>query len=140
MRPEVAVGAVIVHDGRLALVRRAHEPGAGRWSLPGGRVEAGETLYEAVVREVAEETGLAVAVDRFLGWVERIDPARGHHFVILDFMALPEDPEPTLTPSDDVDRAEWVDMADLEHYETVDGLLEFLEDHGIIEGPRTFEL
>ena len=58
-RPEVAVGAVIVDDDHLLLIRRGHGPAAGKWSVPGGRVERGETLAEAVVREVREETGLA---------------------------------------------------------------------------------
>ena len=58
--------------GRLLCIRRGHGPGAGLWSLPGGRVEAEESLYEAVVREVMEETGLEVVVDRFVGYVERI--------------------------------------------------------------------
>ncbi len=71
--PEVAVGAVCTHDDALLLVRRGRGPAAGEWSVPGGRVEWGETLREAVVRETAEETGLEVVVDRFLGWVERID-------------------------------------------------------------------
>ena len=58
-RPEVAVGAIAVDAGRLLLVRRGHGPAAGLWSVPGGRVEPGEMLVEAVVRELAEETGLA---------------------------------------------------------------------------------
>src|SRR5690606_15457197 len=59
--PQVCVGAVVMHDGALLLVQRAHDPEAGSWSLPGGRVEPGEPLWEAVVREVREETSLDVA-------------------------------------------------------------------------------
>ena len=79
-RPAVGVGAVARRDDDLLLVRRGHGPGAGSWSIPGGHVEMGETLHEALVREVAEETGLEVVVDRFLGWVERfgVDPEPFH--------------------------------------------------------------
>ncbi|MHB1912084.1 MAG: NUDIX domain-containing protein, partial [Acidimicrobiales bacterium] len=66
MRPEVCVGAVVVDDDRLLLIRRGHGPAAGEWSVPGGRVEAGETLAEAVVREVLEETGLEIVCDDLL--------------------------------------------------------------------------
>ena len=83
MTPEVCVGAIAVEEGRLLLVRRGHGPAAGEWSVPGGRVEAGETLAEAVVRELLEETGVEGVCDRMVGWVERISD--DHHFVILDF-------------------------------------------------------
>ncbi|MHB1924807.1 MAG: NUDIX domain-containing protein, partial [Acidimicrobiales bacterium] len=83
MRPEICVGAVVVDDERLLMIRRGHGPAAGEWSVPGGRVEVGETLAEAVVREVMEETGLEVVCDDLLGWVERISDE--DHFVILDF-------------------------------------------------------
>ena len=72
IRPEVGVGAVAVHDGAVLLVRRGKGPAAGEWSVPGGHVEMGETLHEAIVREVLEETALEVVVDRFLGFVERM--------------------------------------------------------------------
>ena len=72
MRPEVCVGAIAVEEGRLLLVRRGHGPAAGEWSIPGGRVEAGELLAEAVVRELLEETGVEGVCDRMVGWVERI--------------------------------------------------------------------
>src|SRR5689334_22963356 len=106
--PEVAVGAVALHEGRILLVRRGHGPAAGFWSVPGGRVEHGETLHEAVVREVAEETGLHVAVDGFLGWVERIaDEPDGPHFVILDFAVTAFDPDAPITAGDDSAEVMW---------------------------------
>jgi ADP-ribose pyrophosphatase YjhB (NUDIX family) len=80
---ELCVGAIVVLDGQLLLVQRANEPSAGEWSVPGGRVEPGETLAEAVVRELGEETGLEGVCGPLVGWVERIDER--HHFVILDF-------------------------------------------------------
>ena len=94
--------------------------------MPGGRVERGETLHEAVVREVAEETGLAVVVDHFLGWVERIDGTE--HFVIMDFAvtALDADAEPSA--GDDAAEAAWVPIDELGDYRLAPGLLDFLED------------
>ena len=82
-RVEVAVGAVVRRADKLLLVRRGREPGAGEWSVPGGRVEPGELLVEAVVRELREETGLRGVCGPLVGWVERI--SEDHHFVILDF-------------------------------------------------------
>jgi 8-oxo-dGTP diphosphatase len=125
-RPEVCVGAVVVADGRLLLVRRAHEPGAGEWSVPGGRVEAGETLADAVVREVAEETGLDVVCGDLLGWVERIGDA--HHFVILDF-ACELVGEGAPVAGDDAAEAAWVPLPQVAGLPLVPGLLRFLEAH-----------
>jgi mutator protein MutT len=131
-RPEVAVGAVALRDGALLHVRRGHGPAAGTWSVPGGRVEAGETLHEAVVREVTEETGLAVAVERFLGWAERIDPEPGGaHVVILDFAVTSlsgDDP----VAGDDAAEVAWVPVGDLPEYRIVPGLLDFLEERGVL--------
>ena len=140
MIPEVAVGAVIVHDGRILLIRRAEPPSQGRWSVPGGRVLAGETLHEAVVREVTEETGLEVLVVDFLGWVERIDSETDTHFVILDFAAQPADPDLAPHAATDAADARWFDLDELDGLDLVDNLLDFLMDTGVVERTRTFEL
>jgi len=129
-RPEIAVGAVVVRDDCLLVIRRGHGPGAGEWSVPGGRVEAGETLHEAVVREMWEETGLEVVVERFLGWVERLGD--DHHFVILDFVVGLLDAEATVVAGDDAAEAAWVPLHELSEIRLVAGLHEFLTDHGVI--------
>ena len=89
-RPVVGVGAVIPIDGRIVLVKRLHEPLAGRWNLPGGAVEAGETLAAACAREVLEETGLIVSVGPLIEAFDRITvDAAGkvqYHFVLMDYL------------------------------------------------------
>lgn len=127
-RPEVAVGAILREADGLLLVRRGHGPAAGEWSLPGGRVEWGETLAEAVVREVLEETGLEVVCGRFVGWVERIAP--DHHFFIADFEAVVVGG--ALRPGDDAAEAVWAPLSDLAELALVEGLAEFLHDHGVL--------
>jgi 8-oxo-dGTP diphosphatase len=130
VRPEVAVGGVAVHDGALLVVRRGRGPAAGEWSVPGGRVEPGETLRAAVGREVLEETGLEVVVDRFLGWVERISDE--FHFVILDFAVTVLDPQRDPVPADDAVDVAWVPLQELSEWRLVDGLYEFLHDVEIV--------
>lgn len=129
VRPEVCVGAIVVDDGRLLLVRRGHGPAAGWWSVPGGRVEPGETLAEAVVRELAEETGLEGVCERLVGWVERIGD--DHHFVILDFaVTLLESRQPVAGA--DAAEAAWVPVEEVSEQRLVEGLAEFLHEHGVI--------
>jgi 8-oxo-dGTP diphosphatase len=131
MRPEVCVGAVAVVEGRLLLVRRGHGPAAGEWSLPGGRVEGGETLAEAVVRELAEETGLEAVCEDLVGWVERIGD--GYHFVIFDFVVtVLDDPETVPSAAGDAAEAAWVALDEVTHLRLTEGLVEFLHDHGIV--------
>ena len=128
-RPEVCVGAIAVDAERLLLVRRGHGPAAGEWSIPGGRVEQGETLAEAVVRELAEETGLEGVADRFVGWVERI--AADHHFVILDFAVTVLDPRDPVA-GEDAAEAAWVPLDEVGEWRLVEGLAEFLHEHGFL--------
>jgi ADP-ribose pyrophosphatase YjhB (NUDIX family) len=121
------VGAVI-HDaaGRLLLVRRANDPGRGQWSLPGGRVEPGESDASAVAREIHEETGLEVLTGALVGSVQR--PAPAGVFVIFDYRA--EVTGGLLHAGDDADEVAWVDMAKFSSFEArgllVDELAETL--------------
>ncbi len=129
-RPEMCVGAVVLDDDRLLMIRRGRAPGIGLWSLPGGRVERGETLAEAVVRELAEETGLECVCGPLIGWVERISD--DHHFVILDFEATAFDDTAEPRAGDDAAEAAWIPLHTLDELDIVDGVVEFLADHGII--------
>jgi ADP-ribose pyrophosphatase YjhB (NUDIX family) len=131
-RPELCVGAIAVDDDLILLIRRGHGPGKGVWSVPGGRVEDGETLAEAVIRELYEETGLDGVCEGFVGWVERIQP--DYHYVILDFsVTILSEHEPVA--GDDAAEAAWVLLAEVADLELADGLAEFLHDHDIL---RTF--
>lgn len=127
-RPEVAVGAVVVRDGRLLLVRRGRGVGRGRWSLPGGRVEAGETLAQALRRELREETGLDGTVGALCGVAERI--GADHHYVILDYWVDVGGREPVA--GDDAAAVRWAGRADLDRLDLVERLVEFLAQHGVL--------
>jgi 8-oxo-dGTP diphosphatase len=124
----VAVG-LVARDraGRLLLVERANPPAKGRWSLPGGRVEWGETLAEAAARELREETGLEAAVGEIAGTVERI--GEGHHYLIVDLWAeLAGDAAPV--PAGDASAARLVDLDELPGYRLSPGLAGFLAGIG----------
>jgi 8-oxo-dGTP diphosphatase len=131
-RPELCVGAVVVHDDRLLLVRRGRGAATGSWSVPGGRVERGETLEHAVRRELAEETGLQANDVSHLGFVERIDES--WHFVIHDYLVTVTDPDPgTARAGDDAAELDWVPLARLRtRTGIVPGLVEFLTDCGVL--------
>lgn len=123
----------IVHDrgDRLLLIRRAREPGRGLWSLPGGRVEPGETEQEAVVREIAEETGLAVRVLRLAGRVRRPAPD-GRVYDIGDYLCVLADDSRTPSAGDDADDARWVGDAEFGRLPVVEGMREILREWGAL--------
>lgn len=111
LAPQVAVGAIIQRDGELLMVKRAQEPAAELWSIPGGRVEAGELLADALRREVLEETGLSVEVGELAGILEV--PGTELHYVILDYFVTISGDDTTPRPGSDVSDARWVPLADI---------------------------
>lgn len=124
--PVVGVGGVIVKDGRAIIVKRANDPYKGQWSIPGGHVELGESLRDAVRREMREETGLAVEVGPVIEVFERIQagehppdrPSGSHiryHFVIIDYLCTCAGGE--LCAGDDAADAKWVTSEELDGYD-----------------------
>ena len=129
--PIVGIGAVIVKDNKVLLIKRAGDPGRGLWSIPGGLVELGEKIKDAVCREVKEETGLDVRVGEIADVTEIItrdeEGKVKYHFVIVDFFA--EVLRGELKPSSDALEAKWVEFKDLRKYrltETVERLFKKL--------------
>ena len=121
-RPIVGVGAVVIRDGHVLLVQRAQEPLSGKWTLPGGAVELGETLEEAVVRELREETGLEVRVLELIEAFERMarddnDRLR-YHYVLLDYLCVPVSGE--LLAGSDVAAAAWVRPEEFVRYQVTE--------------------
>jgi ADP-ribose pyrophosphatase len=123
------VGAIVLDDaGRLLLVRRGRPPDAGRWSLPGGRVEPGESDAEAVVREVREETGLIVTVGALAGTVHRPAPGGGV-YEINDYLATAVGGG--LAPGDDAADVRWCRPDELRRLPLTPGLLDALAEWGV---------
>jgi 8-oxo-dGTP diphosphatase len=124
------VGAVVTDaQGRLLMIKRGHEPGAGLWSIPGGRIEPGETDAEALVREMLEETSLTVAPGRLLGRVQRPGPG-GAVIDIRDYAATVVGGTPR--PGDDAADVRWVAAGELDSLEITEGLIEALTDWGVL--------
>jgi 8-oxo-dGTP diphosphatase len=124
-----AGGIIFDADGRLLLILRTKAPSSGTWSVPGGKCEPGESAAEACVREVAEETGLRVAIQRFAGRVHRCAPG-GIEYVIDDFVCGVLSGK--LAAGDDAADAGWFSAADLTGLPLAEGLLEALADWGLL--------
>ncbi len=126
----LAASAVVVDSrGRVLLVKRGAEPERGRWSVPGGSVDPGETLAEAAAREAFEETGVHVQIVREL-WVATVPTGDGRQFEIHDLLATAT--TGTLTPGDDADDARWVAADELDALPLTTGLAGYLERAGLI--------
>ena len=137
--PRVGVGAVILHEGRVLLVKRGGQPSAGKWSLPGGLVHLGESTVEAVRREVAEECALTIRIAGVAGVVDRVvRDAAGrvrYHYVLVDYLAYPESGE-AVAGSDAAD-VRWVEVERVDELEITDGLVEMIHRAmALTEGSR----
>jgi len=132
-QPIVGVGALIIHDGRLVLVKRGVEPSRGRWSIPGGAVELGEGVREAVLREAREECGLDIEIlnERPMDAVDNIsrDEEGGlrYHYVLLQFLTRPRGGK--LTPGSDVLDAKWVPLEEVETFDLTESFRSFFKKH-----------
>jgi 8-oxo-dGTP diphosphatase len=124
-RPIVAVGAVILDGDRVLLIQRGREPLKGQWSLPGGLVEVGETLEDALAREVREETSLDVVVGPLVDVLDTIRRDAGgraeYHYIIIDYTCrVRSGTSKTPTRGSDADDARWVAIGDLPRYQVSD--------------------
>lgn len=133
MRPIVGVGAVILQDGKIILVKRRAEPGKDRWSIPGGSVHLSEKVQDATVREAKEESGLDIEIvdDRPLGVFDSIvTDERGrtkYHFTLLEFLAKPKGG--SLKAAEDAADARWVPLDEVKKYDLTSSFRTFFEKH-----------
>jgi 8-oxo-dGTP diphosphatase len=124
--PQLAVSAAIFRDGKILLVRRARSPAKGVYSLPGGRVEFGETLHAALHREVDEETGLRIEIVDLAGWREVVPgTGGGGHYLILSFAARWNFGEPVL--NDELDDFRWLAPDALDDLAVTAGLQDIIQ-------------
>ena len=128
-RPYVGIGGIIVHEGRVVLVKRRFAPLAGEWSIPGGAVETGETLEACLIREMAEETGFTVEVGPVVEVLDRItrdDEGKVlYHFVLIDYLCWPVGGE--LRAGSDVAEAVLAEPSELAQYELTEQALSVIE-------------
>ncbi len=116
-QPQIAVGALVIKDEKILLVKRGKPPSQGLWALPGGRVNWGETLAQAAEREVLEETGIAVKASHIIYIFDSITRDENgtvrFHYVIIDFLAHLIQPDAHPIPADDAEDARWLTLAQL---------------------------
>ncbi len=134
--PWVGVGAVVIRDGRLLVVKRGNEPNQGKWSIPGGAIELGETLQEAAVREVLEECSVQIEIERILDAAQNvIRDEKGQvkfHFVLVDFIGRYVSGE--AKARSDAEECRWVPLEEVEGMDITAALREMLKRHKIIQG------
>jgi ADP-ribose pyrophosphatase YjhB (NUDIX family) len=128
--PRVGVGAVVLSRGRVLLARRGKPPAQGRWSLPGGLVDLGETSVDAARREVLEECGISVRIAELVGVLDRVtrdgDGRVRYHWLLVDYLAFPEADDDTITAGDDAAEVRWVPIDEVTRMQTTDGLIDMI--------------
>jgi mutator protein MutT len=131
--PITAVAAIILQNDKILLIKRGSEPNIGKWSIPGGSIEFGETLEEAVKREVREETGLEINVGELAGVLDLIVKSDGNiqfHYVLIDYFAAVVSGE--AVAGTDAAECCWVPLDDLHSYDLTTSLEEMLKKHKIM--------
>jgi 8-oxo-dGTP diphosphatase len=128
-KPVVGVGAVILDGDRILLEKRKNEPSKGKWSVPGGLVELGESMEQAVIREVKEETGLEVDESRLVDVVNYINlgekGAVMYHYVIVDYLVTVNNGKPKA--ASDADALKWVPFNEVEEYDLTESFRQFFQ-------------
>jgi ADP-ribose pyrophosphatase YjhB (NUDIX family) len=127
--PRVGVGAVVLHRDRVLLVRRGGQPSLGKWTLPGGLVELGETTADAIRRELQEECGLNVRLGGIAGVVDRIvrdgEGRVRYHYVLVDYLAFAD--SDAVTIGSDAAEGRWVDVTRVAELDVTDGLTDMIQ-------------
>jgi 8-oxo-dGTP diphosphatase len=135
--PRVGVGAIVLHEGRVLLVKRGRAPGLGLWSIPGGLVDLGESTVDAARREVEEETRLKVRIAGLVGVLDRITrDAEGrvrYHWVLVGYLAVPESID-TLTAGSDAAEVRWVTIDEVERLPITEGLVDMIQRAAALSG------
>ena len=135
--PRVGVGAVVLHEGRVLLVRRGRAPALGLWSVPGGLVELGETTVDAARREVEEETGLDVRIAGLVGVLDRVtrdaDGRVRYHWVLVDYLAYPQSND-TITAGSDAAEVRWVTIDEVDRLPITEGLVDMIRRAAALSG------
>ena len=135
-RPVVAVGVLLLHEGQVLLVQRARPPQVGRWTVPGGKVELGETLEAAALRELEEETGIVCTLGPLVEILDRVvrdDEGIAFHYVILDYLG--HSPRGAVRAASDSMDARFVPFDELHLYPLTDGLDELIARVRAADGP-----
>lgn len=124
--PAIGVGGIVFNNqNQVLIIRRNQPPAMGLWSIPGGKLEAGESLADACKREIKEETGLDTEIKNIVAVVER--RIEGFHYVIIDYLALLVDREYSVPiAQSDVAEAKWINLEQLNDYDLVEGLVEII--------------
>jgi ADP-ribose pyrophosphatase YjhB (NUDIX family) len=134
--PRVGVGAVILHEDKVLLVRRGKSPSFGKWTLPGGLVELGETTTEAIAREIVEECGIKIRLVDVAGVITRVVRDDGdrirYHYVLVDYLAYPDSMD--VVAGSDAAEAQWFEVERLGELDTTPGLLDMIRRAEALRG------
>jgi 8-oxo-dGTP diphosphatase len=134
--PRVGVGAVILHEDKVLLVRRGKSPSFGKWTLPGGLVELGETTTEAIAREIVEECGIKIRIVDVAGVITRVvrddDDRIRYHYVLVDYLAYPDSMD--VVAGSDAAEAQWFEIERLTELDTTPGLLDMIRRAEALRG------